>query len=347
MWPPWRQGRQRGQGLLAIVAELRLIAGFDAGQTHTTCRLSDADGAAVLAEGQGPGVCHLAAPAGPARFRQALQESWTLACSQLAAAGTAPPPARLLAAAIGASGIEVGAPVQVAGRELAAQALGLPLPQVVVTGDERTALRGAMGNHRGGIVVISGTGMIAVGRNPAGLEHRCGGWGWLLDGAGSAMDIGRDGLALSLEMADGRRSDSPLRARVWAGLNVHPDDPHAAQVIKARVVEPDFGAAGFARLAPLVVAAASEGDAAAAAVVERSALALARMVLTISRRLDLEAPPVWPMGGALEHLHLLRARLAAALEHSCPGAQLRSPAGDACNGALALARDCLAASAAD
>ena len=47
------------------MAELRLIAGFDAGQTHTTCRLSDASGDAVLAEGQGPGVCHLAAPAGP------------------------------------------------------------------------------------------------------------------------------------------------------------------------------------------------------------------------------------------------------------------------------------------
>jgi len=329
------------------VAELRLIAGFDAGQTHTTCRLSDASGDAVLAEGQGPGVCHLAAPAGPARFSQALQASWAQAFSQLGATGTAAPPTRLLAAAIGASGIEVGAPVQTAARELAAQALGLPLPQVVVTGDERTALRGAMGRHRGGIVVISGTGMIAVGRNPAGLEHRCGGWGWLLDGAGSAMDIGRDGLALSLEMADGRRPDSPLRARVWAGLNVCPDDPHAAQAIKAKVVEPDFGAAGFARLAPLVVAAACEGDAAAADVVERSALALAQMVGTISQRLQLEAPPVWPMGGALEHLHLLRARLAAAMERRCPGAQLLVPAGDACSGAVALARDCLASSAAD
>lgn len=326
------------------MAELGLIAGFDAGQTHTTCRLSTADGTAVLAEGQGPGVSHLAAPGGPARFSQALQESWSQACGELGASGTAPPPTHLLAAAIGASGIEVGAPVQAAARQLAAQALGLPLTRVVLTGDERTALRGAMGNHAGGIVVISGTGMIAVGRNPAGLEHRCGGWGWLLDGAGSAMDIGRDGLALSLEMADGRRSDSPLRGRVWAGLHVSLNDPHAAQAIKAKVVAPDFGAAGFARLAPLVVAAADEGDPAAAAVVERSALALAQMVATISQRLGLEAPPVWPMGGALEHLHLLRTRLAAALTRSCPGAQLLAPAGDACSGALALARDCLTAS---
>ena len=155
------------------------------------------------------------------------------------------------------------------------------------------------------------------------------------------MDIGRDGLALTLEMADGRRSDSPLRARIWAGLGLDPGDPQAPQAIKARVVAPDFGAAGFARLAPLVAAAAAEGDPAAAAVVERSAQALARMVATIGQRLALENPPVWPLGGALEHLELLRQRFAAALALHCPGARLEQAAGDGCSGALALARLCL------
>ena len=51
--------------------------------------------------------------------------------------------------------------------------------------------------------------------------------------------------------------------------------------------------------------------------------------------------------GLVQHLPLLRARLAATLELRCPGAQLLAPAGDACSGALALARDCLACSAAD
>jgi glucosamine kinase len=318
------------------VPERALIAGFDAGQTHTSCRLSEASSGEVLAEGEGPGVCHLAAPEGPARFRRALQESF-----EHARRGLGPGP--LLAAGIGASGIEAGSPVQQAAQQLAAQALELPLPRVVATGDERTALRGAMGRHPAGIVVISGTGMIAVGRNEAGQEHRCGGWGWLLDGAGSAMDIGRDGLALTLEMADGRLSDSPLRARLWAGLGLAPDAPQAAQAIKALVVEPGFGPAGFARLAPLVASAAAEGDRAAIAVVERSALALARMVATISQRLQLQAPPVWPMGGALEHLVPLRTGLVAALEAHCPGARLSRPEGDACSGALAMARACLEA----
>ena len=322
------------------MAEPGLIAGFDAGQTHTSCRVSDACSGEMLGEGQGPGVCHLAAADGPARFRQALQVSLAQARLHLPHTGTP-----LLAAGIGASGIEVGSSVQELGRQLAAEALQLPLERLVVTGDERTALRGAMGNQQGGagILIISGTGTIAVGRNPAGQEHRCSGWGWLLDGAGSATDIGRDGLALSLAMADGRQPDSPLRARIWAGLNVSADDPQAAQAIKALVVEPGFGAAGFARLAPLVAAAASEGDAGAGAVVERSAQALALMSATICTRLQLNAPPVWPMGGALEHLAWLRRRLEACLEECCPGAQLQMPAADACSGALSLARECLEA----
>ena len=323
------------------MAEPSLIAGFDAGQTHTSCRLSDACSGELLGEGQGPGVCHLAAADGPTRFHQALQGSLAQARLHLPHTGTP-----LLAAGIGASGIEVGSSVQELGRQLAAEALQLPLERVVVTGDERTALRGAMGNHHqggAGILLISGTGSIAVGRNPAGQEHRCSGWGWLLDGAGSATDIGRDGLALSLAMADGRQPDSPLRARVWAGLNLSTSDPHAAQAIKALVVEPGFGAAGFARLAPLVAAAAREGDAGAAAVVERSAQALASMAATISKQLQLDAPPVWPMGGALEHLALLRGRLEVCLGQCCPGAHLLIPAADACSGALSMARECLEA----
>ncbi|MCP9848012.1 N-acetylglucosamine kinase, partial [Synechococcus sp. Lug-A] len=70
-----------------------LLAGFDAGQTHTTCRLAAVDpggGWRVLAEGQGPGVSHLEAAGGEERFGDALRTS--------------------LQAALGAAGM-VGAPL--------------------------------------------------------------------------------------------------------------------------------------------------------------------------------------------------------------------------------------------
>ncbi|MCT0230994.1 N-acetylglucosamine kinase [Synechococcus sp. CS-1324] len=331
------------------MAEPALLAGFDAGQTHTTCRLAALHGdgrLTVLAEGQGPGVSHLAAAGGEGRFTAALTGS----LHQAMAAGTWPVRPDLAAAAVGASGIEQGAAVQQRGEALAAAALGLPLGQVVVTGDERTALRGALGDRHGpgaGIVVISGTGCIALGRNPAGLEHRCGGWGWLLDRCGSACDIGRDALALSLEMADGRRPDSPLRPALWSRM-VPPDASGGstaaaitAQRIKALVVEPGFGPAGFARLAPTVDALAAAGDADAQAVLVRSATGLSRLVRGVAGALALERVRVCGVGGALTHLPRFAAAYGTALQHELPGAVAVTARGDACQGALWLAAEAL------
>jgi len=319
------------------MANRPLIAGFDAGQTHTRCRLARLDETGrwqTIAAGDGPGVSHLAADGGEVRFRTALRDSLQAAWAALPAGAP-----QLAAAAIGASGIESGSAVQQLGETLAAATLELPQQQVVVCGDERTALEGARGKASAGILLISGTGCIGLGRNALGQLHRCGGWGWLLDGAGSATDIGRDGLALSLQMADSRQGETPLRAAVWAALGLAADDPAAAQAIKARVVQADFGAAGFARLAPVVHAQASAGDAGAAAIVARSGVALAEMAIAIARQLALEAPPVWPSGGALAHLPLLRQALQQTLAQRCPGTQLAHAAGDACEGALGLAAE--------
>ena len=305
----------------------RLIAGFDAGQTHTSCRLAwlQADGSwQPLRTGQGSGVSHLAAAGGEARFQAALRSSLE------AAKGNTPWPP-LAAAAIGASGIETGSPLQEQGRQLAAAALEVPAAALAVAGDERTALAGAFATGAG-ILVISGTGCIAVGQDDQGQLHRCGGWGWLLDGAGSAMDIGRDGLAISVQMADGRLPDTPLRATLWQALAVQ-----EAQQLKALVVEPGFGPAGFARLAPLLDQLAASGDPHAEAVIQRSAAALAVMVQAVAGRLQLATPAVCAVGGAVQHLQQLRQGFERALQQHCPGARLVPPAADACEGALSLA----------
>jgi len=328
-----------------------LLAGFDAGQTHTRCLLAwaEAPRAAglneavpegpfqVLAEGEGPGVSHLAAAGGPERFQAALATSLAAARQQLPSAWRH---LSLAAAAIGASGIEAGSPVQQRGQTLAAQSLALPPERLLVTGDERTALRGACGPDAG-ILVISGTGCIALGQDIKGREHRCGGWGWLLDGAGSAMDLGRDGLALAVQMADGRLAETELRHELWQALGAK-----TAQEVKARVVEPEFGPAGFARLAPVVNQLAAAGDTHAKAVIGASASALSGLVVGVARTLELAAPRVCGVGGALGHLDQLRLGFGACLARELPGATLVPPRGDACWGALELAQSLAAGPAA-
>jgi len=307
-----------------------LLAGFDAGQTHTTCRLAAGRGGPPLAQGEGPGVRHLAAPGGAEAFQEALRRSLAAARHHLPADLRERP---LLAAVVGASGIEAGSPVAEQGNALAARVLELPGERVGVSGDERTALTGAFAGGAG-IVVISGTGTIAVGSDGRGRLHRCAGWGWLLDEAGSAMDIGRDALALSLRMADGRVAATELQPRIWRALGLTSTDAAAPQRIKAMVVEAGFGAAGFARLAPVVAELAGSEDPHAAAILLRHAEALAAMAAAVAEQLQLEAPAICAMGGALEHLGMLRRLFADSLSVRLPGHRLVRPCGDACDGAL-------------
>ena len=67
--------------------------------------------------------------------------------------------------------------------------------------------------------------LIVLGRNENGHEHRCGGWGWLLDGAGSAYDLGHQGLQLTLRMVK-PASAGPTIGSSIDGYNVLSfDDP--------------------------------------------------------------------------------------------------------------------------
>ena len=303
-----------------------LLAGFDAGQTKTRCRISRwQDGRwELIGEGHGPGVRHLASVGGVDRFQDAIR------CSS-AKAMKLHPDVTLDGAVIGASGIEQGSTVQEQAKDLLAETLALPKPQVLATGDERTALRGAFPNGAG-IVVISGTGMICLGRTARGVEHRCGGWGWLLDGAGSAFDIGHQGLQLSLQMADGRRPDHSLRNQIWTAL-----DCTTSAAVKARVVEPNFGAAGFAALAPVVAAAAEQGMDEARCILERSALALANSISTVAQKLHLDAPDLVGHGGALKHLDGFSRMVKTTVTTALPSSRWIPASGDACHGALVMA----------
>ena len=133
-----------------------LLAGFDAGQTSTRCRIGRwQDGRwEPVGDGYGPGVCHLASAGGVDRFQDSIRVS-------SAEAMNVHPDLTLDGAVMGASGIEQGSIVQEQATDLLARTLALPTAQVLATGDERTALRGAFPNHAG-IVVISGTGMICL-----------------------------------------------------------------------------------------------------------------------------------------------------------------------------------------
>ena len=129
----------------------------------------------------------------------------------------------------------------------------------------------------------------------------------------------------------------PCARPCGAPWSLDPADPAAPQRLKALVVAPGFGPAGFARLAPVLDRLARQGDPQAGAILERSAAALVEMVRAVAGALDLDSPPVCAMGGAIEHLGAFRQRFLDRLQAALPASRLVEPRGDACAGGLAMA----------
>lgn len=303
---------------------MRLILGVDGGQTSLKCTLAD-ERRVILGRGQGRGILHLAAEDGPQTFQAALAEA---AAEAWAEAGL---PAQPLAAlALGLTGVSAAdTPEAHLAAELAASVL--PAEKIRVENDALIALLGA---HDGkpGIIVIAGTGAIALGMDGSSRQARAGGWGWLLGDEGSAFWIGREGLRAALRAQEGWGEQTSL-VEVFKN---HFQITHLIGV-KRSVFNPQFGAQGFASLAPMVSQAAQVGDGVAQAILQTAGQELGALALAVARQLD-EPLPVAGLGGAFEHFYGLRQAFNTALATASPLLQVVPPAGSPLDGSLLLAR---------
>ncbi len=148
--------------------------------------------------------------------------------------------------------------------------------------DVRLALEGALPGTPG-VLVLSGTGSMAWGKDGAGREARCGGWGTLLGDEGSGFDLGVGALRSACRAADGRGPATRLQTDVPAALGVA--DMHAALALLSTAPQPPR--ARVAALALVVGRAAQDGDAVAGALVRGAARELAEHVEALTVRLEL------------------------------------------------------------
>ena len=77
----------------------------------------------------------------------------------------------------------------------------IPARHHLLTSDAAIALRAAIADSPG-VIVISGTGSIAYGRDDRGRVLRSGGWGAFLDDAGSGYDLGRKAIVAALQVLE-------------------------------------------------------------------------------------------------------------------------------------------------
>jgi len=246
-----------------------LYLGIDAGGTKTDCAVSN--GAELL--GQATGASCKLARVGKERGRENLQTVIRQATQAAAVEAST-----IQHVCIGMSGASLAEAVHWAQqtiREL------IPDSTIYVAGDHVIAHRAAFGTSPG-VLVISGTGSIAFGRNQNGETARAGGWGPNVSDEGSAFWVGREAVTAALHAFDFGNANG-LLATIAESWKVAPEE-----VIRmANASEPRFP-----ELAGPVVNAAEQGDETARAIMERAGQALAGLASAVIKRL-------WPSGGVV------------------------------------------------
>jgi N-acetylglucosamine kinase-like BadF-type ATPase len=185
----------------------------------------------------------------------------------------------------------------------------LPQTQIVTSSDMEIALVGANG-ARQGVLILAGTGSVAMGVNDAGRMVRGGGWGYLLGDEGSGYWLGIQALQAIVRAFDGREEPTTLTSQLLDALDL----PTETDILPWLYRNNTPHSHDVARLAPLVIEAAENGDAVAGKIVEAAAQELALLGKTVMRRLESQAPKIAFAGGLLVNPNLLSLRLCELLD---------------------------------
>jgi glucosamine kinase len=199
----------------------------------------------------------------------------------------------------------------------AARQLKHPFSRAMITTDAHAACVGA---HRGrdGGVVIAGTGTIGWAELK-GRQYRVGGWGLTVSDEGSGAWLGRELLRRVLWAYDGRIEPNALLKLALAQFR---GDPHAIVRWTSNASPRDFAA-----MAPLVVEHAQSGDVIGGDLMRTAASHIDALA---ARLVELGADRIALVGGLADHMR-------SWVSHRTV-VHLVSPAGNALDGAMQLAR---------
>lgn len=300
-------------------SSIRVVGGDGGG---TRLRLALADGAGrILSRRMGPPG--LVEPGGEAQVAARITHEVTALAREVGA------PLPVDAVCVGLAG--VGRTDRAEAVRAALEAGGVARRVQVVT-DAAVALRDAFGAGAG-ILLIAGTGSVALARRPDGEIGRAGGWGSLLGDEGSGYWLGLEGLRAGLRGWEGRGPVTTLAPELARAAGAGKPDgllPWAEMAGKGEV----------AALAPQVIRLAQEGDGVARTLVEQALADLVAHVEALREWAAGGAGTVIPValgGGLLSPGGPLRDAILALL--TARGIPVREGPVDAARGAVAMALD--------
>jgi N-acetylglucosamine kinase-like BadF-type ATPase len=313
------------QQWLARQGETELLAyfiGIDAGGTKTRCVLGDDTNVLGRAECGSVKLMRVGETEATARLHRLLEET-------AAAAGVGLQ--EVTRSCVGIGGVSIPAVRQWCDTQMRAMVSG----EVEVCGDEDIALDAAF--HGGpGILVVSGTGSIFIGRSADGTMYPVGGWGPVLADEGSGWWIGVEAVRSGFWARDrGIETNLLTEVQSFWGLS------SLGEVVERGNDRPG---PDFAALVPLVVRCAEGGDEMARAVLERAGADLAELITLVAVKMmetsDEGAGTIGVayVGSILEHVTIVRQTMIAALAESAPQTHVLEGAVNSLEGALWRAR---------
>lgn len=192
-----------------------------------------------------------------------------------------------------------------------------------LTGDTEIALAGAV--QGAGAVLIAGTGSVCFGRDARGNKYRCGGWGHILDDRGGGYAIGKEILIAVMKATDGRACETALTDAVFRHLHVTD-----LQGMIAWLYAPETDKKQVAALAPLLLPALAQEDAAALQIAKQAAQDLAELAIALWKKAGLQKGELALRGSIFTHFDCIREQtvniLTDALPSMCIVQPLHTPA---------------------
>ena len=167
-----------------------------------------------------------------------------------------------------------------------------------------------------GMIVICGTGSMLLLVDEKGNQHVSGGWGYLLNDAGSGYTLAREALLKVIDAAEGTGPSTPLTALALDYFGAS----HPRGIID-RVYAPDFTPDKMAGFAPCVIAQAEQGEPGAQDILTRNMERLARQAARLFQKAP-TAQRVGLYGGIFAHSPLARAIFQNTLAELWPSAEI-------------------------
>jgi len=260
-----------------VETETSCVLGVDAGGTSTRCVVANLSGRR-LGTGHAPGLNQHSSGGAPAAVLEAAVRG---------ALGNLPPGAvtRGVLAVAGAGSAGLATVREHA--EAAWRAVGLGGEPVVVP--DMVATFASAARESSGVVLVAGTGAIAAAVHGTEVLRRADGYGYLLGDVGSAVWLGREGVAAALAHLDGRSRPTALTRPLLQALDRATTGQDVVRVVYARPP------ARLGLLAPVVTEQAACGDAVATDIVRRGVAGLLSSLDAVAG--EREEPTV--LGGAL------------------------------------------------